>query len=518
MKWLTIPVIFFVFTIKAQDSLAIKYSTEIDADDLKRHLSVIASDEYAGRETGMICQKLTEKYLENAFKELGLAPGNNGSYLQYFDVVNYNPDADITIDGRKYDFYDQFYFYQKFENDINVDQLMFLGYGIDAPNYSDYQDVDVKGKFLIILEDEPLDKKDRSIITGTNEDSDWAYNWQKKYLTAVEKGAIGVITIVKDFENKVELIKDYQGSPKMSLLNDREPDEYSDSAPCIYISEKLGSQLLEKADLDYDDVIKHIAKKKTTITAEIDASIKIDFLPEGDLLKSSNVLGYLEGDSKKEEILVITAHYDHLGKQGDLIYNGADDDGSGTVGLLEIAQAFVAAKKNGHGPDRSILFMAVSGEEKGLLGSAYYSENPVYELDKTIANLNIDMIGRHDEYHENSNYVYVIGADRLSSELHEINENANKIYTALDLDYTYNEEDDPNQFYYRSDHYNFARKGIPAIFYFSGTHEDYHEPTDTVDKIEFDKMSTILKLIYFTAWDLVNRETRIKVDQPIDWN
>lgn len=503
---------------KAQDSLAVKYAKEIDEEDLKRHLSVIASDEYAGRETGMIGQKMTEKYLVNAFKEIGLSPGNGESYIQHFDVVNYNPDADIVIDNEKYDFYNEFYFYQKFEKDIEVEELLFLGYGIDAPNYSDYKGKDVKGKFLIILEDEPLDKKERSLITGTYEDSDWAYNWQKKYLTAVEKGALGIITIVKDFDNKVELIKDYQGSPKMSLLNDREPDEYSDSAPCIYISEKLGSRLLKKADLEYNDVIKQISKKQTTISGTIKTKMKIDFLPEGDLLQSSNVLGYLEGDSLKDELLIITAHYDHLGKQGDLIYNGADDDGSGTVGILEIAQAFVAAKKNGHGPKRSILFMAVSGEEKGLLGSAYYADNPVYELNKTVANLNVDMIGRHDEYHDNSNYVYVIGADRLSTDLHNINERANKTYTKLELDYTYNEEEDPNQFYYRSDHYNFARNGIPAIFYFSGTHEDYHEPTDTVDKIEFEKMTTILQLIYYTAWELVNREDRIKVDQPIDWN
>ena len=229
-----------------------------------------------------------------------------------------------------------------------------------------------------------------------------------------------------------------------------------------------------------------------------------------------NVLGFIEGvdDSLREELLVVSAHYDHLGKRGKSVYNGADDNGSGTVTLLEVTEAFLEAKKQGAGPRRSVLFLLVSGEEKGLLGSQYYVENPVFPLANTIANINVDMVGRVDEKHRGKpNYIYVIGSDRLSTELHQINEQANATYTQLELDYTYNAEDDPNRYYYRSDHYNFAQKGIPAIFYFNGTHADYHRTTDTVEKIQFDKMAKIGKLVFYTAWELANRPERIRVDR-----
>ena len=230
-------------------------------------------------------------------------------------------------------------------------------------------------------------------------------------------------------------------------------------------------------------------------------------------IKGENVLGYIEGRDLKDEVIIITAHYDHLGKHDTLIFNGADDDASGTVAALEIAEAFMKAKKEGNGPRRSILIMPVSGEEKGLLGSKYYTENPIYPLDKTIANLNIDMIGRVDEYHDNPNYVYLIGSDRLSDDLHEISEEVNKKHFNIELDYTYNSEDDPNRYYYRSDHYNFAKKNIPAIFYFNGIHEDYHKTSDTAEKINFQKIEKISRLIFLTAWELANREEKPQLNK-----
>ena len=171
------------------------------------------------------------------------------------------------------------------------------------------------------------------------------------------------------------------------------------------------------------------------------------------------------------------------------------------------------AKKEGNGPRRSILVMCVSGEEKGLLGSKDYTDNPIYPLENTVANLNIDMIGRVDDWHENGDYIYLIGADRLSQELHDISEQINEEFIGLELDYTFNEEDDPNRYYYRSDHYNFAKNNIPVIFYFNGVHEDYHKVTDTVEKIDFEKIQTITRLIFLTAWELANREERIVVDK-----
>jgi len=240
--------------------------------------------------------------------------------------------------------------------------------------------------------------------------------------------------------------------------------------------------------------------------------MKRGFAPK--LNDSENIWAFIKGSEKPEEVLVISAHYDHVGMKNGEIYNGADDDGSGTVALLEIAQAFNEAVKKGHGPKRSILFLHVTGEEHGLHGSRFYSENPLFPLKNTVANINIDMIGRRDTLHPNTNnYVYVIGSDRLSSKLHTINEEVNAKYTKLDFDYKYNDRNDPERIYFRSDHYNFAKKGIPAIFFFNGIHADYHKPTDTPDKIEYDALAKRAQLAFALAWELANRNERITVDR-----
>lgn len=233
------------------------------------------------------------------------------------------------------------------------------------------------------------------------------------------------------------------------------------------------------------------------------------------LKASENVLGYIEGSEFPDEVLIITSHYDHVGVDDEgNIYNGADDGGSGPMGILEIAEAFAEAKKDGYTPKRSVLFMLLTGEEKGLLGAKYYTENPVFPLANTVANLNADMIGRIDEAHAgNDNYIYLIGSDKLSTELHELSEKVNAETLNMDLDYTYNDENDPNRFYYRSDHYMFAKNNIPVIFYFNGVHADYHKPTDTAEKIEYEALKKRAQLIFLTAWEIVNRDTRLVVDK-----
>ena len=229
---------------------------------------------------------------------------------------------------------------------------------------------------------------------------------------------------------------------------------------------------------------------------------------------SENIWAYIEGSEKPDEVIVVSAHYDHVGTKNGAVFNGADDDGSGTVALLEIAQAFQLAKKDGHGPKRSILFLHVTGEEHGLHGSRYYSENPLFPIKNTVADINIDMTGRRDEAHANSsNYVYLIGSDRLSSELDQICKDVNEKYVHLDLDFKYNALNDPNNFYRRSDHYNFAALGIPSVFIFNGTHADYHRKTDTPDKIEYDALTKRAQLAFNIAWELANRENRIVVDK-----
>lgn len=235
---------------------------------------------------------------------------------------------------------------------------------------------------------------------------------------------------------------------------------------------------------------------------------------KGKAKASENVLAYIKGSEKPDEVLIISAHLDHEGIKNGEVYNGADDDGSGTVAVIEIAKAFKAAVDKGFRPKRSILFLHVTGEELGLFGSQYYADiDPVFPLENTVADLNIDMIGRIDAKHEgNPNYLYLIGSNKLSTELHELSEAINQKYFNMEFDYTYNDDNDPNRFYYRSDHYNFAKNNIPVIFYFNGTHADYHKPTDTPDKIEYDLLAKRAQLIFYTAWEIANRDERIKLD------
>lgn len=229
---------------------------------------------------------------------------------------------------------------------------------------------------------------------------------------------------------------------------------------------------------------------------------------------SQNVVAYIKGSEKPDELIVLSAHYDHVGVKNGEVYNGADDDGSGTVSLIEIAKAFQKAKNEGNGPKRSILILHVTGEEIGLYGSKYYTENPLFPLVNTVANLNVDMIGRiGSEKEGNENYIYLIGSDKLSQGLHDLSEAVNEKYVNLELDYTYNDDNDPNRFYYRSDHYNFAKNNIPVIFYFNGTHADYHKPTDTPEKINYELLAKRSKLIFLTAWEIANQEERITVDK-----
>lgn len=228
---------------------------------------------------------------------------------------------------------------------------------------------------------------------------------------------------------------------------------------------------------------------------------------------SKNILAYIEGSEFPNQVLVISAHYDHLGTKNGEVFNGADDNASGNAALMELAQSFQLAKKQGKGPKRSILFLHFTGEEIGLYGSRFYIENPAFSIDSTVVDLNVDMVGRIDNKHKDKKeYIYLIGSDRLSTELHKLSERVNKKYTNLKLDYTYNELDDPNDYYRRSDHFNFAQVNIPVLFYFNGTHEDYHKITDTADKIDYELLTLRTQLIFYTAWEIANRKSRLALD------
>jgi Zn-dependent M28 family amino/carboxypeptidase len=265
---------------------------------------------------------------------------------------------------------------------------------------------------------------------------------------------------------------------------------------------------------------KYDAVKATNTSMQLaKAQVLLDVKKSSITLPASNVIALLPGTDLKDEYVVISAHYDHVGKQNGVVYPGADDDGSGTVGIMEIAEAFVKAKKEGKGPRRSIVFLANSGEEKGLWGSEYYTDHPIFPLEKTTVNLNIDMIGRSDPDRkpDTLNYIYVVGDDKISTDLKPISEAQNNKYTKLQLDYKYNDPNDKERIYYRSDHYNFAKNGVPIIFYYDGMlRPDYHKPTDTPDKINYDLYQKRAQLVFYTGWEMANRDAMLKRDIPLN--
>jgi Peptidase family M28 len=349
-----------------------------------------------------------------------------------------------------------------------------------------------------------------SVITKSKTPSAWTTDWRKKMSVAYSKGVKAVLIIDPTM---VKSIQENRRNFSRNITGDVENVEgvYANN---IYISTEIALAIIGTKGDAVKKARERIQKGKTLKPVTLPCKLLLDMDKYFRQLIGNNVLGFIEGSDPvlKKEIVVVSAHYDHLGKRGDGIYHGADDNGSGSSTVLEIAQALSEAKKKGENPKRSILCLLMTGEEKGLLGSKYYVTYPIFPLENTVADVNIDMVGRVDEkYQDNPNYIYVIGADKLSTDLHDVNEAMNKAHTNLTLDYTYNSESDPNRYYYRSDHYNFAERGIPAIFYFNGTHADYHMTTDTIDKINFEKMSKIGKLAFYTAWEIANRTDRLRI-------
>jgi hypothetical protein len=494
------------------DTLANKYALTITAQSLKAHLEILASDDFEGRETGKVGQKKAAEYIANQFMSFGLTKGLDSTYFQTFQLVESGiASSTINVNDTKLRFLEEFYFFNGMSRleKQNFTEVHFLGYGIDDSTYSDYRFAVDKVEHAVIWQGEPQNEKGMYLISGDDKKSVWSKDFGIKLAIAKSKGIKTLFIINEDFKNDVKRYGYYLKSPKVGLKKEINEDP---EMSVYFISPEAASVLLGKS-WNSKKVKTGIAKRRDFVPVKSNVSVSIEVIVEENVIESENVLGIIEGTDLKDEFVVITAHYDHLGKKGNDVYNGADDDGSGTTAILEIGRALAQAKKDGHGPRRSVLIMPVSGEEKGLLGSEFYAANPVFPLNKTVANLNVDMIGRTDDQHKDNNrYVYLIGSNRLSTNLHYLSERVNADCCGLFLDYTYNDPNDPNRFYYRSDHYNFIKNGVPAIFYFSGVHEDYHKPTDIVDKIEFDKMTEITRLIYRTALEIANTEVDLTPD------
>ena len=461
------------FAVLAQDKTAMKFAKTISSEDLKEHLAILSSDEFEGRETGKKGQKMAAEYIAAQFEKLGFEAPVYGSYFQTFDLhESQMGSVYLRKDGDKKVGFEDFIYYSSAET--------------KGEEYI---------RIIVANEESDLRKIKGSYVAYLSENLDGYQDFIESAMGAGAKGVFVLLENESEFNSTLDRYSRYLKRPRLRMESRDETN-----TKLVIGNKELAAWIFDKS---YEDIRLD------------DQSILIfnaDYLDKP--VPTENVLGYLKGSERPEELLIVTSHYDHLGIIDGEIHNGADDDGSGTVTVLEVAEAFAEAAKRGKGPKRSILFMTVTGEEIGLLGSKYYTDtDPVFSLENTVANLNIDMVGRVDDAHqEEPEYIYLIGSDKLSKELHELSENMNETYVGLNLDYTYNDENDPNRFYYRSDHYNFAKNNIPIIFYFNGTHEDYHQPTDTVEKIDFSTMEKRAKLIFHTAWEIANRKDRIKID------
>jgi hypothetical protein len=484
------------FSALAQDPVAQQYGNLITPADLKEYLSILASDAMEGRETGKRGQKMAAAFISSHFSELGLTAPVNGSHYQPVELFTSVPgEVYVKVGTNKYMNFEEIAFYGSSDSGGEVSlPVVFAGKG----RAEDFAQISPEGKAVLIMVEHEGD-------------------FRTPVSLAREKGAKIIFVLnTKTADEFKTYAGQFRGYLSGGMLSLNKPEGASKNAGVFFVSpqvaEKALNSTLEKISKVSNEDVKKAALKKFkpgNIIYKTTMDVKT--------LRSENVLGFMEGTDKKDEIVIVTSHYDHIGKkksgEGDLINNGADDDGSGTVSVMEIAKTFAQAKKEGKGPRRSILFMTVTGEEKGLLGSDYYTQHPVFPLANTVVDLNIDMVGRRDPQHKDSApYVYVIGSDKLSTELHSLSESINKSTTNLVFDYTYNDQNHPDRLYYRSDHWNFAKNNIPIIFYFDGIHEDYHKVSDEVDKIEFDLLAQRAKCVFFTAWEIANREQRIMPD------
>jgi hypothetical protein len=410
-------------------------------------------------------------------------------------------DSYILVEGKKFAYND--YFTGNNRNNmvqqLKAGELVYVGFGIDDGNYNDYKNIDVKGKIVLMDDGEPKTGDTTYAITGNSKKSAWSnLSFDKKQEAAVRNGAIAMLVVSPAYKKAAKW-----------------PQPRGPQYPVFKIKQGGINRYMISPEL-----AKELAGEKMPATGTVlKKNMEINFNKIQFRTPSTDVIGIIPGTDKKEEYVLITAHMDHLGKRDSVIFYGADDDGSGTCAVMEMAEAFGKAKKDGKGPRRTMVFMTVSGEERGLWGSAFYAENPVFPLNKTSVDLNIDMIGRvGSDYVKDApdslNYVYVIGDDKLSTDLRPINENAN-LKTGLKLDYRYNDPNDKNRFYYRSDHYNFAEKGVPIIFYFDGVHKDYHRPSDTPDKINYEMYAKRAQLVFYTGWEMANRNEMLKRDIPL---
>lgn len=510
---------------------SLEASNLITAARLSEHLHIVASDAMGGRDTPSKGLDDTAQYIATHLTRLGLKPaGDEGTFFQRITLVRRKVDAAKTnaaLDGRVFKFGDDFLVSPAIGKASGA--LVFASHGwvFKSKNIDAYKGIDVRDKIVIVAAGLPAGVTRGDIKGKVGED------WEDAESYARRNGAKGLVYIprTRDLERWWRTVRSGAERGTMEIERFANPEGGAQQTlPSIFASAAMVDALFAGETASGADVFKATQAGETRAAFALSPKKRMTFdaVATIDKQMTQNVVGLLEGadPALKAEYVAIGAHYDHVGTglpdaSGDALYNGADDDGSGTVALLAMAEALSRGKAR---PSRSILFVWHAGEEKGLWGSQYFTKFPTVPLKQIVAQLNIDMIGRSKKEGDTKpanrdlsgpNEIYVIGSKMMSTELGDLSERVNRAYLNLTFNYKYDDPTDPNRFFFRSDHFNYAQRGIPIIFYFNGVHEDYHRPSDTPDKIDYQKMEKITRTIFLTALELANAPTRPRVDKKL---
>ena len=503
----------------------------ITGAQLKDYLSFIASDEMEGRDTPSRGLDTTAKFLAMNLSRWGFKPaGDDGSFFQKIglsrDLVD-KAETRVQLNDQILAFGSD-YIPTARSAELAATQLVFAGNGwpIKSKNIDAYKGMEAKGKIAVIFgpaNGYPAGVKSSDLSGKRGED------WMNATEYAQKQG-VAAIVIVPDFQYLANWDRNRARVTERGFIKvDKFQLPAGAQIPQIVISPHVADFLFQDERQTAQSIFESIYAGNTpgSFALNADKKISITVKVKSDQSTTQNVVGVFEGSDPilKDEYVALGAHYDHVGVgipvNGDAIYNGADDDGSGTTALLAMAESLTRARVR---PKRSVLFVWHAGEERGLWGSRYFTSYPTLPLAKIVAQINIDMIGRSKKEGDTNarnqqlsgpNEIYVIGSKMMSADLGDLVASVNKQYLNLTYDYRYDDPADPNRFFFRSDHYNYARKGIPIVFFFDGEHEDYHKPGDSVDKIDFEKMEKVARTIYVTLWEVANRPARPVVDKRL---
>jgi hypothetical protein len=499
----------------------------VTAKQLKEHLTFIASDELEGRDTPSRGLDIAAMYIAQKLASLGVEPGGDeGSYFQKFPLKRSKidvPNMRLDLNGQTY-VYGEDYFSSLTAANIPASNIVYVSHGwvVKSKNINPYQGIDVKDKIVVVANSLPKG------VTFADLKGPVGGDWMSPPYYAQQNGAKAVIT----FGNYNDLANwqatRWRQTERGFVSFGSQPNPIT--IPLITASPKLTTALFQGEKSNAASIFTKAVQQDFVEPFDLKSTKKLalNTAIKSDTVYTQNVIGVLEGSDPtlKNEYVAIGAHYDHVGMNPfapgeDKIWNGADDDGSGTVAVLSIAEAMAKGPR----PKRSIMFIWHAGEEKGLWGSEYFADNPTVPIGSIITELNIDMIGRYqnpgDENHPQNKAlpkqgeIFLIGSRMMSTELGEVSDSVNKSFLNLSFNFKYDDPNDPEQFFYRSDHFNYAKKGVPIIFYMDGSHADYHQGTDSIEKINFEQMEKVTRTIMATGWELANRATRPKVDKPL---